>query len=256
MNITEAIILGTIQGITEWLPISSSGHLAITHKILNIKSSPAFDVALHLGTLLAITAIYWRDLIEMIKATLRLDTKSPAGKTTIHLVVATIPAAVIGYLFNDYFETLFENIPLIGAALIATGILLLLASKTRGRNEIGLKEAVVIGLAQAASIIPGISRSGSTISAGMLSGVEKNKALQFSFLMSLPITLGASIFELKDAGLLEINPTNTVIGITTAFIAGYLSIKLLINMIKESKLQYFAYYCLTAGIITILFLSS
>lgn len=254
MDIIQALILGTIQGITEWLPISSSGHLAITHKLIGIDASAAFDVTLHFGTLLAVAAIYYRDFLEMIKATIRLNFKSPAGKMAVNLVIATIPAAVIGYLFNDFFESLFSSMLIVGIALLLTGALLLLASMTRGRNEVGIKEAVIIGFAQVASIVPGISRSGSTMSAGMLSGVDKNKALQFSFLMSFPITLGAAIFELKDSGLLDLDFMPTIIGITAAFITGYLSIKLLVTVVKQSKLQYFAYYCFAAGLLVILFL--
>ena len=255
MDIIQALILGTIQGITEWLPISSSGHLAITHKLLNIGSSAAFDVTLHFGTLLAVLAIYYRDFWEMIKAAFRLDAKSPAGKMAVNLVIATIPAALAGYLFSDFFESLFSNFLAIGAALIITGILLLAASMARGRNEVGIKEAIIIGCAQAVSIIPGISRSGSTMSAGMLSGVDKNKAVQFSFLLSFPITLGASVYELKKSGLLELDPMPTILGIGAAFITGYLSIKLLVAAVKQSKLQYFAYYCIIVGVLVAIFLS-
>ena len=251
MDILQALILGLVQGITEWLPISSSGHLAITHKLMNIAPSAAFDVTLHFGTLLAVAVIYWRDFWEMIKATIRLDAKSPSGKMAINIVIATIPAAVLGYLFSDFFESLFSNFMAIGIALIITSAFLFFASMAKGRNEVGIKEAIIIGLAQAASIIPGLSRSGSTMSAGMLSGVDKNKAVQFSFLISFPITLGASLYELKKSGLLELDPMPTIAGISAAFIAGYLSIKLLVRLVKQSKLQYFAYYCFLLGLLVI-----
>jgi undecaprenyl-diphosphatase len=255
MDTLQALTLGLVQGITEWLPISSSGHLAITHKLLNIAPSAAFDVTLHFGTLLAVAVIYWSDFWEMIKAAIRLDTKSPSGKMAVNLIIATIPAAVLGYLFSDFFEGLFSNLLAIGIALIITGAFLFLASMAKGRNEVGRKEALIIGIAQAASIIPGISRSGATMSAGMLSGVDKNKAVQFSFLISFPITLGASVYELKKSGLLELDPLPMVSGVIAAFIAGYLSIKLLINLVRQSKLQYFAYYCIIAGLLVIAFLS-
>jgi undecaprenyl-diphosphatase len=166
MDILQALLLGLVQGITEWLPISSSGHLAITHKLMNIPPSAAFDVTLHFGTLLAVAAIFWRDFWEMIKATIKLDAKSPSGKMAINLIIATIPAAVAGYLFSDFFEGLFSSMLVIGIALVITGAFLFLASMAKGRNEVGIKQAIIIGFAQAISIIPGISRSGSTMSAG------------------------------------------------------------------------------------------
>ena len=256
MELGYALILGIIQGITEWLPVSSSAHLALAHKMLGIGASPAFDVALHAGTLLAVLLAFRKEYTLMLKALLRLDCKSPAGKTLTLIILATIPGAVAGYLFKDVFESLFSNTAAIGIALIITAALLYAASKTKGVKDVTTKEAAIIGLAQAISIAPGISRSGSTIAAAMLSGVERNKAAMFSLLLSVPIILGAAVYELRKASLLELEPMPTLIGITASFIVGYASIRVLLKFVKESKLQYFAYYCAILGIICITFLAN
>lgn len=247
MDLLQSLFLGIVQGITEWLPISSSGHLVIFHELLGIAPMPAFDVALHAGTLLSVLAVFYRDFLEMAGAAIRFDHKSPGGRNFVYITIATIPGAVIGYAFNDFFEGLFESLLTVGTALLVTASLLYLASRTKGNKGINIKNSLVIGIAQAAAIVPGISRSGATISAGMLSGVEKNKAANFSFLLSVPITFGAALFELQDASLMELAPDATLTGIAAAFIAGYLSIKLLLKLVRESKLQYFAYYCLLVG---------
>ncbi len=256
MELTHALLLGIVQGITEWLPVSSSGHLALIHKMLGIAASPAFDVTLHAGTLLAVLAAFRKEYTEMLKAALRLDWKSPPGKTLLWIILATIPGATAGYLFRDFFESLFNSTQAIGTGLLITAALLYAASKTRGTKDIGTKEAIIIGLAQVLSIAPGISRSGSTLSAGMLSGADRNKAARFSLLLSAPIVLGASVFELTKASLLELQPIPTITGIAITFIAGYISIEVLLKLVKESKLQYFAYYCALLGIICITYLAN
>ncbi|NYZ75600.1 undecaprenyl-diphosphate phosphatase [Candidatus Micrarchaeota archaeon] len=248
MELLQALLLGLVQGITEWLPVSSSAHLVITRQLLGIAASAAFDVALHAGTLLAVIAVFWKEFLEMLQAVIRLDFKSHAGKTALLIVLATIPAAVVGVLFNDFFESLFSNLAAVGTALLFTAILLYAASKTSGQKEVGSKQAAVIGIAQAAAIAPGISRSGATIAAGMLAGVDKNKAARFSFLLSVPITLGAALFEIRKASLLELDPLATMAGIAVAAAVGYASIKLLLKLVKESKLQWFAYYCWLVGV--------
>lgn len=248
MELFHALLLGLVQGITEWLPVSSSAHLIIARELLGITASPAFDVALHAGTLLAVTIVFWKDFLEMASAALRLDFKSHAGKTALLIVLATIPAAVAGVLFNDFFESLFSNLAAVGTALVFTAILLYSASKTDGKIDVGKKQAAVIGFAQVAAIAPGISRSGATISAAMLAGVEKSKAAAFSFMLSVPITLGAALFEIRKASLLELDPTATILGIAVAALFGYASIRLLLKLVKESKLQWFAYYCWFVGL--------
>ncbi|MEW5955770.1 MAG: undecaprenyl-diphosphate phosphatase [Candidatus Micrarchaeota archaeon] len=248
MELFPALVLGLVQGITEWLPVSSSGHLVITRELLGIAASPAFDVALHAGTLIAVLAVFWKEFLEMFRALLRLDFNCHAGKTIALIVLATIPAAVVGVLFNDFFESLFSNLAAVGTALVFTAILLYAASKTSGNKEVGKKQAALIGVAQAVAIAPGISRSGATIAAGMLAGVDKLKAARFSFLLSVPITLGASLFEMRKASLLELEPAATVLGIAVAAAVGFASIKLLLKLVKESRLQWFAYYCWLVGL--------
>jgi len=247
MDTVYALLLGIIQGITEWLPVSSSGHLAIAHKIMGTPPSPAFDIALHAGTLLSVAAVFWRDLLEMLKAAARRSWKSPAGKTLVMIAIATAPGALLGLLFNDYIENLFSSVLFIGAALLVTAALLYIASGKKGTKDIGKREAAIIGIAQAAALAPGISRSGATISAAMIYGVEKNKAAYFSILLSVPITLGAAAFELRKASLIELQPEATLVGIATSAVVGYVSIKILMKAVRNAKLQYFAYYCLLAG---------
>ncbi|HII39506.1 TPA: undecaprenyl-diphosphate phosphatase [Candidatus Micrarchaeota archaeon] len=253
MELLHALILGAVQGITEWLPISSSVHLAITHQLLGITASPAFDVALHTGTILAVTVFFQKELLEMTRAALKLDFKSPQGNTVALLVIATIPAAVAGVLFNDLFESLFSNFAAIGTALIITAMLLYAASKKTGVKEVGRRQAAIIGFAQAAAIAPGISRSGSTIAAAMLAGVDREKAARFSFLLAIPITIGAAAFEARKANLLQLEPTSTLAGIAVAAIAGWLSISILLKLVKEAKLQWFAYYCWIAGLACVVY---
>lgn len=256
MSILHAIILGIVQGIAEFLPISSSGHLVAIPKIFGFYDGGlAFDAALHLGTLVAVIAFFWKDWIELISAGLTKP-KSKNGKLFWYIVIATIPGAVFGKLFEKQAEDAFRSILLIGIMMIVMGIVLYAADKM-GRNrenveDIGLVQSFIIGLSQALAIIPGVSRSGITMSAGLLSGLDKESAARFSFLLSTPIVFGAGILKLKDlinppAKAVAIGAAPVAVGIITSAIVGIISIKFLLDYLKKKGFGVFVVYRFIAG---------
>lgn len=273
LSIFHAILLGLIQGLTEFLPISSSGHLVAFQQIFAIPgASLTVDVALHLGTLVAVFAFYWHDIINMIKEFFlwigellrirnpRKNSDSGYRKMMIMIIIATIPTGLIGLLFNDIFEKAFSSIYVVGFTLLITGTLLWLSNKiVKGRKQakdISLADAVTVGLLQGMAITPGISRSGSTIFAGMLRGFNMELATKFSFLLSIPAILGAAVLEGKkilEQGLELADGFPVLIGFVVAAVSGFFAIKLLVNLINKRKLHYFSYYCWGAGILIILY---
>ncbi|MBN1968145.1 MAG: undecaprenyl-diphosphatase UppP [Candidatus Delongbacteria bacterium] len=268
----KSIVMGIIQGATEFLPISSSGHLAILHKFLglNTESNLFFDVVLHLGTLLAVLIFYRNDIRDIISGFFYgmtslvkknsfkdsyLTSKYP--RLSLLIIVGSIPTAIIGLLFKDRFEELAGNLLAVGIALTITGLLLTIYEMWRKgyKNEIGIGflDALIIGIVQGIAIIPGISRSGSTISAGKFLGLKKETAANFSFLLSIPAVGGAFLLQLKDVLEMQMtfNVTLLVTGFISSFISGYLCLKLLIWLIKKANLKFFALYCFLIGIFTI-----
>lgn len=255
MDPLQAIFLGLLQGTTEWLPVSSSGHLALAQIFLGLKAPVAFDLALHLGTLAAVFAYFWNDIIGITRGFFSLDWKSGGFATAVLILVAMVPTAIIGFAFKGFFEQMFSNPAQIGLALMITGLILYVASKSRNKNkEISAVESVVIGVAQGVAVAPGISRSGSTISAAMLLGVSPEKAAKFSFLLGIPAILGASIIEIagQHAELSAIPSPSLFAGVVAAAAAGYLSIGFLLDVLKKARLQYFAYYCWALGLAAVL----
>ncbi len=260
MEILKAAFIGIIQGLTEFLPVSSSGHLVIVQKVLHFSEPPVlFDITLHLATALAVVAVYYKEIWELIIALFKgriLVTKqgyrlsSKKFHYSLVLIIALIPAAIVGYLFNDYITKAFSNLLVVAVGLFATTVILFLSRRfENGKGEINFKNGTIIGIAQAFAIIPGISRSGSTIFAAMASGVSGKKAADFSFLLAVPIIIGAFLFELKGIANSHVSMTILVTGFVTSFIAGYFSIKLLLNFIRKGKFHNFAYY---TGIMSIL----
>jgi len=180
MNPIEVILLAIVQGITEWLPISSSGHLVIVQQLFSLNVSVFFDVILHVGTLIPVLVFFRKDVAKILKAVARLDFKSEEGKLAVLVVIGSIPTAVVGFLFKDLFESFFFNLSAVGAAFIVTGCILYATKLTLGRNRsINYFDALLIGTAQGVALIPGVSRSGITISTGLLRRVKKEKAFQF-----------------------------------------------------------------------------
>jgi len=255
MDILQAVFLGLIQGITEWLPISSSGHLALVQNYLGMKVPVEFDVFLHLGTLLAVCVFYKEKIGLMLSSVLRFDYKSEPGKEAAYIVLASIPTAIIGFGFKDQFEAMFASSLIIGICLLLTGEILFIASMIKnGKKGLSARSSLVIGLAQGLAIAPGISRSGMTISAGLLQNIDAKKAAGFSFMLSIPAIIGASFFQIKDSGLDLASETFLpyIIGAAVAALVGYISIKFLLRVLEERRFKLFAYYCWLIGFVVIL----
>jgi len=254
VNLLEAVFLGIVQGLTEWLPISSSGHLVIVQQLLHIEVPLLFDVMLHFGTLIAVFALLWKDIIKILKSLIGLDFQSPSGRLITFIIIGSIPIVLIGYFLHDFVESLFTNLFAVGVALFITGIFLFLTKYTDSNRDLEKNDSLLIGLAQAAALIPGISRSGATISTGLFKGIDKELIFKFSFLLSIPAVLGANIFELNNAILNGITlDIQMVIGTVIAAIIGYLSLKFLFNTLQKGKFYLFCYYCWVIGIASIIF---
>lgn len=268
MDVIQAIILGIVQGLTEFLPVSSSAHLVFFQNMLGTGPSVAFDTVLHLGTLVAVVSFFWRDILSMIKALVSsiLDlfrgkflegVKEDVYKRLVWLlVVGTIPAGVMGIAFKNEFEALFTSILAVGVFLLITGVLLWMSEHYKQGNkevkEVSFKNALAIGIFQGFAIAPGISRSGSTIAAGLFSGLNRELAARYSFLLSIPAILGAALVQVKDITALDMTLTALIAGFIAAVVFGYLAIKLLLKIIKEWSLNIFAYYCWVVGIASII----
>lgn len=234
-------MLGIVQGLTEFLPISSTAHLILFPWFLNWGgevNTLTFDVALHAGTLFALILFFWRDWLELIFKKQRLFKL---------IILASIPAGVAGYLLNDIVENNLRKPIVISIMLIAVGILMLVAERTnkhKGIEKTGLKDSLIIGIAQAIAIIPGVSRSGITISAGLFRGFEREASARFSFLLSTPLIAGATALHLKEALISQTNHDFRLFfaGIITSFITGFIAIKFLLKFLKKNPLNLFVYY--------------
>jgi undecaprenyl-diphosphatase len=244
-ELIQNIIISIIQGLTEFLPVSSSGHLAIFQNIIgNVNVS--LDAFLHLATLLAVIVYFFKDILLILKDFFTLKTESENFKLAIYLIIATIPAGIVGYLFRETIESLFSNLFFISIGFIITGLFLFTASlKPSTNKQPTLKNTFIIGLSQALALIPGISRSGSTTSTGILLGLSKQNAIRFSFLLSIPAILGAVILNFSDISF----SANLIIPFVLTFLIGLFSIYLFMNIIKTRNLKYFAYYCWLLAII-------
>lgn len=265
MTVLESVLLGLVQGVAEFLPISSSGHLAIAQNLLHLEVNDGvlFDVLLHLGTLVAVVIAYWKDVAEMIreffcgvKDLARHSTPAhvpPARRLILLIVAATLPLFLI-LPVKDTVERLYDNMWFIGGALIVTGFLLRISDgNNRGRKTektATIKDVLIVGAAQAIATVPGISRSGMTITVGCLVGFERRFAVRFAFLMSLPAVLGANILSISDAvaeGMdWSLMPVYAV-GMVTAAVSGYFCIRLLNMIANKGRFGWFAYYCWIVG---------
>lgn len=213
-----------------------------------------FDIFLHFGTLIAAVAFFWKDLMEILKSVLRLDFKSEHGRLFTFMLVASIPTAIIGFMFKGFFESMFSSMLMIGAALIITGAALFISERMKAQRDrkLGSIQAFIVGIAQGIAVAPGISRSGATISTGLFIGIDRETAARFSFLILIPAVLGAAVFELKDAvGAYQgFDIPVLAAGTAVSAIVGYLTIGAFLSFVKNKKLDAFAYYCLAAGAIT------
>jgi undecaprenyl-diphosphatase len=264
MSFLDAILLGILQGTTEFLPVSSSGHLVLAQHLLGNFEQPGvlFDVLLHLGTMVAVAIYFWRDLAGLLSSLWRRDETAAQQRFMVVLLIAgSVPTAAIGLLFKDFFISLFERPVTVCFMLLITGSLLWLAERLRNREKtrkkMTLTDALIVGTVQGFAIIPGISRSGSTIAALLLRGVEGETAARFSFLLALPAVLGAAGLSLRN---LDTTATVSVLpylaGTIASLITGLLCIHLLLGVIRRQKLHWFALYCWIAGGLGLVFLLS
>lgn len=259
MEILHAILLGIIQGLTEFLPVSSSGHLEIMKTILGNKQvasqSLLMTVVLHFATALSTIVIFRNEIIDIFKGVLLKKSKEDF-QFSIKIILSMIPATIIGLVFNDEMESLFNNqISFVGIMLILTGAILFLADKAKTTNKkVSFFDAIIIGLSQAIAIIPGISRSGATISTAVLLGVDKEKAAKFSFLMVVPLIIGKILKDLLDGDDLFVQSSVLELsaGFFAAFITGIFACKWMIKIVKNSKLKYFSIYCFVVGLSAII----
>jgi undecaprenyl-diphosphatase len=256
----EALILGLVQGLTEFLPVSSSGHLEITKAIFGDNSLPEesllMTVVLHAATALSTIVIFRKDIAEILKGLLQFK-NNEEFQFSLKIIISMIPAAVVGVLFEEEIEQFFGgNLMLVGSMLILTAGLLFLADKAKSTlNPVSYKNAFVIGVAQAVAILPGISRSGATISTSVLLGVDRQKAARFSFLMVVPLILGKMAKDILSGDLAETQTEASllIIGFIAAFVAGLVACQWMIALVKKSQLKYFSFYCMIVGIIAIIY---
>lgn len=260
MNNLDAIILGIIQGFTEFLPVSSSGHLEIGKAILGDHSLPEdsmlFTVVLHFATALSTIVVFRKDIWEIIKGLLSFSWNEET-KFSVKIIISMIPAVFIGLFFEEQLESFFGgNIAFVGFMLLITAVLLWLADRSKNTGKkVSNSNALVIGISQAIAMLPGISRSGATISTSVLLGNDKSKAARFSFLMVVPLIFGKIAKDLLSGELFSesINYTSLSLGFISAFICGLIACTWMITLVRKSKLSYFAIYCLIVGVIAIAF---
>lgn len=285
MNLFESIIMGFIQGVAEFLPISSSGHLAIFKHFFGLKDvGIAFDVLLHLGTLIAVFIAFFNDIKELfvngfgividslknvgifVKNKIKKEStnyhkviSTPYRRFAMMIIITTIPTGIMGILFDDVIENASKAIIIPGICLLITGVLLLIADLThegkKDENTVTYKNAFGIGVCQGIATLPGISRSGMTIVACLVSKMDRNFAVKYSFIMSIPVILGAAILKIKDLGQENLSGsdiTNYVVGMLVAAVVGYICIKTMLKVVRQKKYKYFAYYCFIMGAVCII----
>jgi len=249
VSFIEAIILSIIQGITEWFPVSSSGHLVLMQNIFGFQNL-AYDVFLHFASLLAIVIIFWKEIIDLFKIKHRGD-----FDYLLFIVIALIPIGLVGYFFNDFIGSLFSNKIYLGLFFILSGIFIYLTKFVNQiivkKNELGFFDSIIIGLFQTLAILPGVSRSGMTIGSGLFRGLSKRDAIRFSFLMAIPLILGASVLELPDLVMGEINFGILLISFIVTFLVSLIVIKLLLRIIESDKFWMFGIYDIVLGLVVL-----
>lgn len=270
MELLEALLLGILQGVTEFLPVSSSGHLVLAQELLgaNLDRGITFEIVVHFGSFFSIVIFFRKRLAELLLNFFKflgspLTMKQQWGtnrdvRWAFYLILSMIPAGVVGFTLKDFFEEFFSSPGLVSVMLLITG-LILYSNKNRraGEEEIDPKKAFIIGLGQAFAMLPGISRSGTTITIGNLLGVRKDQIAEFSFMMLLPVIAGAMLLEIIKLSNGESGDGNSISYLSVAFLAsmisGYFSLKYLIRIFKSKGLHYFAYYCWTIGLLGIIY---
>ena len=275
MDWLQALIMGIFQGLTEFLPVSSSGHLALAGALLGVEDPDKimmFTISVHVATVLATLVILWKEIIWIFRGFFKFGNNivpSPYGIRALNeeqnyvlaIIVSMIPVAVVGLFFKDQVEEMFNSLVVVGVCLLVTAFLLSFSyfSKPRTKEHISLLDAFVIGIAQACAVLPGLSRSGSTIGTGLILGDKKEKLAQFSFLMVIPPILGEALLDVKkiaessvEAAMAGINTTALVVGFLAAFFTGCLACRWMIGIVRRGKLIYFAIYCAIVGCATLI----
>ncbi len=264
MDWLQALILGIIQGLTEYLPVSSSGHLAIGANLFGMSGEEnlTFTVAVHVATVLSTVVILWKEIVWIFADIFKWKWNE-GMRYAVNILISMIPVAIVGLLFKDKVEAIFgSGLLVVGICLLVTASLLAFSywAKPRQRENISPLHAFIIGIAQALAVLPGLSRSGSTIATGLLLGNKKERLAQFSFLMVIPPILGEALLDVKDMAevgvsqaMAGLSPVALAVGFLAAFISGCLACKWMINIVKKGKLIWFALYCAIVGVATIIF---
>jgi undecaprenyl-diphosphatase len=262
MEIFKAIILGIIQGLTEFLPVSSSGHLVLAEHYLKFNNPEiSFEIILHLGSLFAVLLYFRKDILSLLKSLILFKNKESIHtknrNTVFYIIVATTVTGILGFYFEDPLTKAFSSLYIPSFMLIITGFILYLSDKIEPKgiktHQLGIRKSILIGLAQAFAILPGISRSGTTITVGIFAGLDREEAARFSFILSIPAILGANI--LKISSILSLDRSDLLsylLGTLAAFISCYAVISFLISVVKKQKLKYFAFYCWFIALITLI----
>ncbi len=262
MEIFKAIILGIIQGLTEFLPVSSSGHLVLAEHYLKFNNPEiSFEIVLHLGSLFAVLIYFRKDILALLKSLILFKNKESIHtrnrNTVFYIIVATTMTGIIGFYFEDPLTKAFSSLYIPSFMLVITGFILYISDKIESRgiktHQLGIRKSILIGLTQAFAILPGISRSGTTITVGIFAGLDREEAARFSFILSIPAILGANI--LKFSSMLDLDRSvwlSYLLGTLAAFISGYVVISFLISIVKKQKLKYFAYYCWLIAVISLI----
>lgn len=246
VSLIQAVILSIIQGITEWLPISSSGHLALINSLFGPQNI-SYYVFLHFSSVFAILVVFWKDIIKLFKL------NSESLRYIALLIIASIPAGIVGFVLAEKIEAFFSNMFYLGLFFIFSGIVVYLTKFSSEKKEkINLIDSVFIGLFQALAILPGISRSGMVISSGLFAGLSKKSSIRFSFLMAIPLILGASLIKAQDLFLIEINYFILAVSFSITFLVSLITIKILIKIIKNDKFYLFGFYNFILGVLVLL----
>lgn len=270
MNTVEAIILGAVQGLTEFLPVSSSGHLVLFQNLFGLKEPELlFDICLHVGTLLAVIIVFYREILEILIALFQIPSRmrmagglkplcqsDPAIRMALLIVIGSIPTAIIGLLFKEITDQLFGSIAVVGFMLLVTGTMLWLTRNIRGDGrpvtQTTFKDVLIIGIVQGLAILPGISRSGSTISTALFLGVDRKVAGRYSFLLSIPAIVGALVLGIDTPELHTTIPISTiVVGSVVSAVVGWLALVILLRVVDRGQLHRFAPYCWLVGVVTL-----
>jgi undecaprenyl-diphosphatase len=260
-SILQAVLLGIVQGITEWLPVSSSGHLVLVQHYFGLSDEMGLDLMLHIGSLIVVLFVFRSLILDIVTGTVGASklsirhgsiepfSKNHSAKLGAMVVLGTVPTVIIALLFRKTILAAFQSVTFVGLGLIFTGLLLWLTRFRHGNRHLGWKDALLIGTMQGVAVFPGISRSGSTISTGILRGADRDESAKFSFLLFIPAIIGATILEWRAVAL----TTPVFVGMVVSMVVGYLCLRLLMWVVNRGQLHNFSYYCLSIGLLAIIF---